>query len=282
MQDIMIKNIAHVVGNMKESMSSLEIAKLTGKRHSDILRDIRDFLEEIGEGTERNFASSYIDATGRELPCYELPKRECLGLASKYDAKLRMAIIDRWAELEHKEVNGKVITPRMTAINEWNDESTVICDVLTKLGYSQGYLRKESLEIGFRIEGESGETFMPKVLTQDPMALNPQVMDEHMGTHAAYVAMGSQGSTVTRISQQFGKDITPTDINNILCEEKFQVKFSKCKYTPTEKGKMLCNQSTLASGPSKGKLIIKDWLYNSNKALRDIIEKRVELLRKSR
>lgn len=90
-------------------MSSLEIAKLTGKRHADVLRDIRVFLEDLGESTERKFASSYGDTTGRTLPCYELPKRECLGLASGYDAKLRMMIIDRWAELEAKEMEGPLV-----------------------------------------------------------------------------------------------------------------------------------------------------------------------------
>lgn len=279
----MVQNIAHTVGGMKGTMSSLEIAKLTGKRHADVLRDIRDFLEEIEEGTERKFASSYKDPTGRELPCYELPKRECLGLASKYDAKLRMAIIDRWAELEYKEQQKPMISPRMQAITEWEDETTAINNVLSKLGYSQGYLRKEALEIGFRIEGETGEKFIPNVLACDPEAVNPQALSEHTGTHAAYVGIGTQGSNASSIAQVYGKDISPTDINNILIERGYHIKWDKKgKYSPTEKGKMLCNQSTLASGKHKGKILIKEWLYNTNKALRDEISDGVEKLRQSR
>lgn len=86
----------------KETMSSLEIAELTGRRHADVIRDIRKLL---GQGVnERNFALvDYTDAKGEKRPCYELTKKGCLILASGYDAKLRERIIDRWEELETKE-----------------------------------------------------------------------------------------------------------------------------------------------------------------------------------
>lgn len=87
--------------NAKEVMSSLEIAELTGKRHSDVMRDIRNIIEQIGNETERNFAlSEYRDSTRRKLPMYILDKKGSLCLASGYDAKLRMTIINRWEELE--------------------------------------------------------------------------------------------------------------------------------------------------------------------------------------
>lgn len=86
----------------KETMSSLEIAELTGKRHADIMRDVRNLLEQ--GVNERNFALvDYTDAKGEKRPCYELTKKGCLILASGYDAKLRERIIDRWEELETKE-----------------------------------------------------------------------------------------------------------------------------------------------------------------------------------
>ena len=59
MNQLMIQNIAHTVGSMKETMSSLEIAKMTGKEHKHVLRDIRDFLDEIDEGDRSRFGSIY-------------------------------------------------------------------------------------------------------------------------------------------------------------------------------------------------------------------------------
>lgn len=87
--------------NAKEVMSSLEIAELTGKRHADVMRDIRNIMEQLDNEAERNFAlSSYLSEQNKELPMYILSKKGSLCLASGYDAKLRMAIINRWEELE--------------------------------------------------------------------------------------------------------------------------------------------------------------------------------------
>lgn len=86
-----------------DRMSSLEIAELTGKRHDNIVRDIRSLLK---QGVSHlNFEeSSYKQPQPRggykELPCFELTKKGCLILASGYDAVLREKIIDRWEQLE--------------------------------------------------------------------------------------------------------------------------------------------------------------------------------------
>ncbi|MDB6132474.1 MAG: anti-repressor protein [Verrucomicrobiales bacterium] len=81
-------------------MSSVDIAALTGKRHSDVIRDIRSTLKQAGI-TERNFASSYKDDSGKENVCYTLPRFECDLVVSGYSVKCRAAIIRRWHELEN-------------------------------------------------------------------------------------------------------------------------------------------------------------------------------------
>lgn len=83
----------------QETMSSLQIAELTGKQHAHIMRDIRTLLEQ--GVAESNFGlGSYSDANNQNRPCYNLTKKGCLILASGYDAKLRERIIDRWEQLE--------------------------------------------------------------------------------------------------------------------------------------------------------------------------------------
>ncbi|OPB29537.1 Phage regulatory protein Rha (Phage pRha) [Bartonella sp. WD12.1] len=88
------------------TISSREIADLCGKQHAHIMRDIRKILGELYPQSTQSkfglsdFASSYKDSTGRILPCFNLPKRECLILISGYSTVLRAKIIDRWMELE--------------------------------------------------------------------------------------------------------------------------------------------------------------------------------------
>ena len=101
----MEKNEILVIGKT-ETMTSLEIAEVTGKNHAHIMRDIRNLLSQ--GVSESNFGlSSYKQAQPnggtKNVPCYELTKKGCLILASGYDALLREKIINRWEELETKE-----------------------------------------------------------------------------------------------------------------------------------------------------------------------------------
>jgi phage regulator Rha-like protein len=82
------------------TMSTLEIAGLTGKRHDHVLRDADKMLVELGISTDPKFGASYKDSTGRTLRLLNLPKRECLILVSGYSTELRARIINRWIQLE--------------------------------------------------------------------------------------------------------------------------------------------------------------------------------------
>lgn len=83
----------------QETMSSLQIAELTGKQHQHILRDIDNLLQQGLDAS--NFGlTSYLDNCNRNQRMYNLTKKGCLILASGYDAKLRERIIDRWEQLE--------------------------------------------------------------------------------------------------------------------------------------------------------------------------------------
>lgn len=81
------------------TMSSREIAELTGKEHKHVKRDIEVMLHDLGGDTTK-FGRIYKDSMNRDQTEYMLPKNECLTLISGYSAKLRHAIIVRWQELE--------------------------------------------------------------------------------------------------------------------------------------------------------------------------------------
>ena len=75
-----------------DTMTSLEIAEITGKKHSHVMRDIRSLLEQ--GVNESNFGLKLrINDLGygrkREDPYYSLTPKGCLILASGYDAVLR-------------------------------------------------------------------------------------------------------------------------------------------------------------------------------------------------
>lgn len=91
-----------IISVVVKSMSSLEIAELTGKDHAKVLIDIRKMLDELGILTS-DF-STVRKVRGKEYDVFNLPKRETIILVSGYSVAMRAAIVDRWQELEAKEL----------------------------------------------------------------------------------------------------------------------------------------------------------------------------------
>src|SRR5574344_1157354 len=95
----------------KETMTSVEIAEITGKEHKNVLVDIDNLLEK--GGSRLNFQpSNYNTDRGKTYRCFELTKKGCLILASGYDAVLREKIINRWEQLETEKRNGGFVIPK--------------------------------------------------------------------------------------------------------------------------------------------------------------------------
>jgi phage antirepressor YoqD-like protein len=90
-------------GIQVSKMTSLQIAEITGKRHSDVLEAIRNMEPAWVKVTQRKFPlSEYTDTTGRKLPMYELSKTECLYVATKFNDEARAKLVLRWEQLETK------------------------------------------------------------------------------------------------------------------------------------------------------------------------------------
>lgn len=84
------------------TMTSGEIADLTGKEHKNVIRDIRTMLDELrADGSDLSHVQEEKDARGYTA-YFKLPKRETLILVSGYSTELRSRIIDRWQVLESR------------------------------------------------------------------------------------------------------------------------------------------------------------------------------------
>jgi len=87
------------------TMSSLEIAELCDKEHRNVMRDIKNMLEQLEMGA-LSFEHTYINPqNGQQYKCYNLNKELSLTLVAGYNVKLRHKIILRWQELENNPAN---------------------------------------------------------------------------------------------------------------------------------------------------------------------------------
>ncbi|HHA1905683.1 TPA: Rha family transcriptional regulator [Enterobacter asburiae] len=56
----------------------------------------------LGEGYSAKFLAQYSDSTGRELPCYQYPKREACLMAMSYSYELQAKVYDYMEELDRQ------------------------------------------------------------------------------------------------------------------------------------------------------------------------------------
>lgn len=132
-----MSNVIHLI-TTKLSMTSREIADMTGKRHDNVLRDIRAMIERF-EAHNSNVkrareadpnmdwpansdlswhceSDTYIDEQGKPRDQYVLDKDTTLTLVAGYDPVGRMRIIKRWQELEAGHAIPKVADPTLAAL----------------------------------------------------------------------------------------------------------------------------------------------------------------------
>ncbi len=86
-----------------QTMTSREIAELTGKRHDNVMRDIRDIIRQLTEAGED--VSGFVENTcknerGKSLLIFEATYSATMTLISGYNVVIRSKIINRWQALE--------------------------------------------------------------------------------------------------------------------------------------------------------------------------------------
>ena len=97
--------------NLQQTMTSLEIAELTGKQHFHVMEAIRKMEPAWKKVCKSNFrltSRTIVQPNGgtREVPCYQLTKTECLYIATKFNDEARAKLVLRWEELEMADVRG--------------------------------------------------------------------------------------------------------------------------------------------------------------------------------
>ncbi|AZE90243.1 Rha family transcriptional regulator [Pseudomonas orientalis] len=104
--------------NVARTMSSREIANVTGKRHNNVKRDIVSMLTDLEEDV-LSFEHIYLDGYKREQVEYLLDRELTDTLLTGYSAKMRRAVIRRWAELEgHNAARQAVIANGTKVVGE--------------------------------------------------------------------------------------------------------------------------------------------------------------------
>ena len=81
------KNDNNKSNKNKFTLTSMEVAEMIGKKHYDLLKDIRKYATYLNEGNfplvEFFVESTYGDTKGEERKCYQITEKGCEMIAHK-------------------------------------------------------------------------------------------------------------------------------------------------------------------------------------------------------
>jgi phage regulator Rha-like protein len=85
-----------------QEYTSRDISEWTGKRHADVMKDIRNETKKLGELAKGIFTLGYYaDKNNQQRPMFILNKYGVLQIAARYDAVVRFLIIQKLKEFEN-------------------------------------------------------------------------------------------------------------------------------------------------------------------------------------
>lgn len=168
----MSNNIIKFGEESQQTMSSLDIAKITGRNHKDVMRSIRNMEPAWEKINGRNFAlGSYKDVNNQERPCYNLTKTECLYIATKFNDEARAKLILRWEELEKQQ------RTTITALPDFSDPAAAARAWADQFEQRQlEAKRADEAEAEVLSLTQEIESMQPKVSYYDAILNNPSTV----------------------------------------------------------------------------------------------------------
>lgn len=121
------------------TMSSREIAELTGKQHQHVVRDLKRMLIDLGFNAS-TFGRIYHDGMNRKQTEYVLNQDLVITLLSGYSAPLRYRVVTRLRELEN--VSRHVAIPQTLP-----DALRLAADLADKNGELQRVIEKQAPKV---------------------------------------------------------------------------------------------------------------------------------------
>lgn len=189
-----------------ERMTSLQIAEVTGKRHKDVMRAIRNM-----ESAWQNVCGRKFTLTSQNVempnggnrcdPCYSLTKEECLYIATKFNDEARAKLVRRWKELEeaHRPAVPQNYLEALKAMVKIEEQKQQLAIENHKQQEQIADISRENVELGNKIT-----EMLPKVSYYDRILESKSTM------------------TVTQIAQDYG--MSAVKMNRILSQLKIQRK----------------------------------------------------------
>ena len=174
--------------NENKTMTSLEVAEITGKKHKNIIRDIKDETDKLGVEIGRHIfePSYYINSQNKKQPMFELTLDGVMQLGARYSAEIRYKLI----QIAKEKLQPKQYTTKELLLMQLESIEKI-----------------ERLELENKQKQEVIEYQKPKVEYTDNVLKSDTLIN------------------ISQIAKDF--NLSGTRLNKILCENKIQYKQGK-------------------------------------------------------
>ena len=174
--------------NENKTMTSLEVAEITNKQHSHIMRDIRDEIDKLGYEIGQSIfgLTEYVDKFNRKQSMYLLTLDGIMQLGARYSAEIRYKLI----QIAKEKLQPKQYTTKELLLMQLESIEKI-----------------EKLELENKQKQEVIEYQKPKVEYTDNVLKSDTLIN------------------ISQISKDF--NLSGTKLNKILCENKIQYKQGK-------------------------------------------------------
>ena len=207
-------------------IDSREVAEMVGKQHNELLKDIRRYAEQLGEGKipQSDFfaESTYVNSQNKKMPCYQVTKKGCEFIAHKLTGvkgtEFTAKYIDRFHEMED------AIKAHIPTGNEL---------IALAVVEAQKLLAQKEEEIK---QLEDSVQQMDKVITE----LTPKA------DYADRILSSNDCMTVTQIAQDYG--LSAVSFNRILSRAGIQGKSANSGfYMQSTKERDMCRSKPMTT-----------------------------------
>lgn len=96
------------MNELQQTINSREVAKMVGREHKNVIKDIRRIIEQLGElKSEPSYfiESTYINEQNKEQPCFDLTKKGCELYSNRMTGakgtQFAVAYIEQFNEMEN-------------------------------------------------------------------------------------------------------------------------------------------------------------------------------------
>jgi len=172
-------------------IDSREVAEIIGKPHNDLMKAIRKYCDHLTEGSfslsDFFISSSYLDSTGRTLPCFLLSKMGCEMIANKLTGKkgvlFTAVYVAKFNQMEAAERAAiSVPTLRAPRLGEYNAAARIIIHAMQNMGAAPeriiGFLKGIYEPLGIAVTSDDSE------LSENPRTYSAKQIAKMYGVYS--------------------------------------------------------------------------------------------------